>query len=151
MYCPYCRDHDTQVIDSRLSESGSTIRRRRRCSACDKRFTTYERIELALPTIVKKDGSRTEYNRSKLKASMDLALRKRPVSVDQIADAVEKIEMQLLANSEREISSEIIGQWVMNALSNLDKIAYIRFASVYQQFENIADFQAIAKNLNKTK
>ena len=106
MRCPFCRHDDTQVVDSRVSEDGAAIRRRRRCSACDKRFTTYERVELSLPFVVKKDGSRTEFDRRKLVASMQLALRKRPVAADAIDAAVARIEYQLLATGEREVRSE---------------------------------------------
>lgn len=149
MRCPFCRHEETQVIDSRMAEEGAAIRRRRRCSACDKRFTTYERVELVLPIIVKKDGSRTEFDREKVAASMKLALRKRPVSADAVADAIARIEFQLLASGEREVRSERIGEWVMNELAKLDKVAYIRFASVYRRFEDIADFEAILGEFNK--
>ncbi|SDV50150.1 transcriptional repressor NrdR [Chitinasiproducens palmae] len=143
MRCPFCRHDDTQVVDSRVSEDGAAIRRRRRCAACDKRFTTYERVELTLPFVVKKDGSRAEFDRAKVTGSMKLALRKRPVSADAIAEAVARIEFQLQATGEREVRSERIGEWVMNELARLDKVAYIRFASVYRRFEDIADFEAV--------
>ena len=113
MRCPVCRSDDTQVVDSRVAEDGAAIRRRRRCSACDKRFTTYERVELALPAVVKKDGSRVEYDRRKLAASMRLALRKRPVSAEAVDDAIARIEYQLLGGGDREVSAARIGELVM--------------------------------------
>jgi transcriptional repressor NrdR len=143
MRCPFCRHDDTQVIDSRVSEDGAAIRRRRRCSSCDKRFTTYERVELGLPAIVKKDGSRVEFDRGKILSSMQLALRKRPVSAESVADAVARIEYQLLGSGEREIRSEKLGELVMNELRLLDKIAYVRFASVYRRFEDVSEFQEL--------
>jgi transcriptional repressor NrdR len=151
MRCPYCRHEDTQVIDSRVSEDGAAIRRRRRCPACDKRFTTYERSELALPAVVKRDGSRAEFDRKKIEGSMRLALRKRPVSADALADALAQIEFQLVARGEREIRSDAIGELVMVALARLDKIAYIRFASVYRQFDNMDDFQRVIDEFNRTQ
>ncbi|MGI4857894.1 MAG: transcriptional regulator NrdR [Janthinobacterium lividum] len=149
MRCPFCRHEDTQVVDSRVSEDGAAIRRRRRCSVCDKRFTTYERSELALPTLVKRDGSRVEFDRRKIAASMQLALRKRPVSADALADAIAQIEFQLLATGEREVKSDAVGELVMHALGRLDKVAYVRFASVYRQFEDVSDFQDVIEEFNR--
>lgn len=146
MKCPYCHHDDTQVIDTRVSEEGDTIRRRRRCAHCDKRFTTYERIELSMPVIVKKNGSRTEFDPAKLRASMMLALRKRPVSAEAVDAALQRIEEKLLATGAREVVSGQIGELVMRELKRLDKIAYIRFASVYKSFEDVTEFQdAIAE------
>lgn len=146
MKCPFCQHEDTQVLDTRVSEEGDTIRRRRRCGSCDKRFTTYERIELTMPVVVKKNGSRTEFDAGKLRASLRLALRKRPVSVEAVEEAIRKIEEQLLSSGEREVPSGHIGELVMLELKKLDKIAYIRFASVYKSFEDVAEFQdAIAE------
>lgn len=150
MRCPFCRHEDTQVVDSRVSEDGAAIRRRRRCPACDKRFTTYERSELALPAVVKRDGSRVEFDRRKIASSMKLALRKRPVSADALADAIAQIEFQLLATGEREVKSDAIGELVMKALGGLDKVAYVRFASVYRQFEDVSDFQDVIEEFNRT-
>ncbi len=141
MRCPFCHSEDTQVLDTRASEEGDSIRRRRRCSACDKRFTTYERIELAMPVIVKKNGSRTEFEPAKLRASLMLALRKRPVSADAVDAAIQRIEEKLRSSGEREILSGQIGELVMRELKRLDKIAYIRFASVYRSFEDVAEFR----------
>ncbi len=140
MKCPYCHHVDTQVIDTRISEEGDSIRRRRRCASCDKRFTTYERIELTMPVIVKKNGSRSEYESSKLRASLMLALRKRPVSAEAVDTAIQSIEEKLLASGAREIVSGQLGELVMRELKRLDKIAYIRFASVYKSFEDVSEF-----------
>lgn len=146
MKCPFCHHEDTQVLDTRVSEEGDTIRRRRRCVQCDKRFTTYERIELAMPVIVKKNGSRTEFDPAKLRASFMLALRKRPVSAEAVDAAIHRIEEKLRSTGEREVMSGHIGELVMRELRRMDKIAYIRFASVYKSFEDIAEFQdAIAE------
>jgi transcriptional repressor NrdR len=147
MRCPFCRHEDTQVVDSRVSEDGAAIRRRRRCPECDKRFTTYERVELGLPAVVKKDGSRVEFDRNKLAASLQLALRKRPVSAESVADAIARIEYQLLGTGEREIRSEQLGELVMNELRRLDKIAYVRFASVYRRFEDVSEFHDLLQEI----
>jgi transcriptional repressor NrdR len=147
MRCPFCHDEDTQVLDTRVSEEGDSIRRRRRCSHCDKRFTTYERIELAMPAVVKKNGSRTDYVRSKLLASLVLALRKRPVSTEAIDAVVGRIEEKLLATGAREVPSERIGELVMRELRKLDKIAYVRFASVYRSFEDIDEFADVIREV----
>lgn len=141
MKCPFCHHDDTQVLDTRISEVGDAIRRRRRCAQCDKRFTTYERVELSMPTIVKKNGSRTEFESGKLRASLRLALRKRPVPAEAIDAAVASIEEKLLTSGRREVDTGHIGELVMQELQRLDKIAYIRFASVYKNFEDLAEFQ----------
>ncbi|MGN6649841.1 transcriptional regulator NrdR [Trinickia sp.] len=151
MRCPFCRHEDTQVIDSRVSEDGAAIRRRRRCPSCDKRFTTYERVELTLPAVVKKDGSRSEFDRRKIAASMRLALRKRPVSAEAIDAAVARIEYQLLGSGEREVRSERLGELVMNELLALDKIAYVRFASVYRRFEDVSEFEDVIEEFRRPK
>jgi transcriptional repressor NrdR len=150
MRCPFCRHEDTQVVDSRVSEDGAAIRRRRRCPACDKRFTTYERVELAMPAIVKKDGSRTEFDRRKIMASMQLALRKRPVAADAIDAAVARIEYQLLGSGEREVRSERLGELVMGELRELDKVAFVRFASVYRRFEDVSEFEDVIEEFRRT-
>jgi len=141
MKCPFCNHEDTPVLDTRLSEDGRSIRRRRRCEDCDKRFTTYERIELTMPVIVKKNGSRTEFDPAKLRGSLMLALRKRPVSAEALDVAIQSIQDKLLQSGEREVMSGQIGELVMRELKRLDKIAYIRFASVYKSFEDITEFQ----------
>ena len=146
MKCPFCHHAETQVLDTRVSEEGDTIRRRRRCGKCDKRFTTYERIELMMPVVVKKNGSRTEYAAAKLRGSLMLALRKRPVAAAALDTAIASIEEKLLTSGKREVDSGYIGELVMQELKALDKIAYIRFASVYKNFEDLAEFQqAIAE------
>jgi transcriptional repressor NrdR len=147
MHCPFCKYSDTQVLDTRVSEEGDFIKRRRRCEKCDKRFTTYERPELALPAIVKKNGSRVEYNRNKLIDSMGIALRKRPVSAEAVEEAIRNIEERLQATGEKEIPSERVGELVMRELKRLDKIAYIRFASVYKSFADIESFESALKEL----
>ncbi|MEI8303524.1 MAG: transcriptional regulator NrdR [Burkholderiales bacterium] len=140
MHCPFCDHGDTQVIDTRASDDGDTIRRRRRCPNCDKRFTTYERIELTMPAVVKKNGSRAEFDRRKLRASLQLALRKRPVGLEQVDAATHRIEDKLLGLGLREVPSERIGELVMRELKRLDKVAYVRFASVYRSFEDVDEF-----------
>lgn len=147
MRCPFCQHPDTQVLDTRVSEEGDSIRRRRRCPACDKRFTTYERIELAMPTVVKKNGSRVEYERQKLQASLMLALRKRPVSAETIETAISRIEEKLLSLGVREVLTDRIGELVMRELKKIDKIAYIRFASVYRRFEDVDEFADIIREV----
>ena len=143
MKCPFCSHAETQVVETRVSEDGDFIRRRRQCAACEKRFTTYERPDVSFPAIVKKDGRRIEYKRSKISGSMGLALRKRPVSVEQIDTAIERIEEKLLSLGIKEIPSNQIGELVMRALKKLDKVAYVRFASVYRSFEDIDEFRAL--------
>lgn len=140
MKCPFCSSFDTQVIDSRVSEEGDTIRRRRRCTACDRRFTTYERVELVMPAVVKRNGTRTEFETSKLRASLNLALRKRPVNTDDVDASVARIEESLLTSGVREVSSGHVGELVMAELKKLDQVAYVRFASVYKSFEDIGEF-----------
>jgi transcriptional repressor NrdR len=147
MKCPFCTHPDTQVIDSRAAEDGAIIRRRRKCLACEKRFTTYERVELAMPTIVKRGGVRAEYDREKLRASMRLALRKRPVAREAVEDAIARIEERLLTSAQREIKSEKLGELVMRELKRLDKVAYIRFASVYRSFEDVDEFAEVVKEV----
>jgi transcriptional repressor NrdR len=147
MHCPFCKHSDTQVLDTRVSEEGDVFKRRRRCEKCDKRFTTYERPELALPAIVKKNASRVEYNRSKIVGSMGIALRKRPVSAEAVEEAIRNIEERLLATGEKEIASDRVGELVMRELKRLDKVAYIRFASVYKSFADIESFESALKEL----
>ncbi|HNZ91971.1 MAG TPA: transcriptional regulator NrdR [Acidovorax sp.] len=149
MKCPFCSHQETQVVETRVSEDGDFIRRRRQCGACEKRFTTYERPEVNFPAIVKKDGRRIEYERGKLLASFNLALRKRPVSTTQIDSAIERIEEKLLNLGQREVLSSHIGELVMRELKKLDKVAYIRFASVYRSFEDIDDFRAMVDEVRK--
>ncbi|WP_323018520.1 transcriptional regulator NrdR [Castellaniella sp.] len=140
MKCPFCSCSDTQVVDSRVSEEGDTIRRRRRCTACDRRFTTYERVDLMMPAVVKRNGTRTDFDPTKLRSSMALALRKRPVSAPALDAAVVRIQERLLTSGKREVSSGHVGELVMAELRQLDQVAYVRFASVYRSFEDIREF-----------
>ena len=143
MKCPFCANADTAVVDSRAADEGAVIRRRRRCLACDKRFTTYERAELRMPALVKKNGARADYDREKLRSSFKLALRKRDVSSDKIDDAIMRIEDRLIGMAEREVATHKLGELVMRELRKLDKIAYIRFASVYRNFEDPGEFEGV--------
>lgn len=147
MRCPFCSHHETQVVETRESDEGDVVRRRRRCQGCDKRFTTYERAEIALPALVKKDGSRAEFDTAKLRASMALALRKRPVSVEQIDAAVERIQDKLLNSGAREVPSSRVGELVMRELKRIDKVAYVRFASVYRSFEDVDEFRQLIRDI----
>ncbi len=141
MRCHFCGFEDTQVVDSRANPEATAIRRRRKCPNCDKRFTTYERVELRMPRLVKKDGSRTDFDRDKLLSSMRLALRKRPVETAAVDAAADRIEDKLLGLAEREVPTSRVGDLVMRELAKLDKIAYIRFASVYRSFESPDEFR----------
>lgn len=140
MKCPFCGAADTQVVDSRVSEEGDSVRRRRRCAACGKRFTTFETVELRLPQVVKQDGSRAEFSRDKLRTGFLRALHKRPVPTEFVDSAIDRVIRQILALGEREIPSRRIGEMVMQELYKLDKVAYIRFASVYKSFQDVSDF-----------
>lgn len=147
MRCPYCSHEDTQVVETRESDEGDVVRRRRRCQSCDKRFTTYERAEIAWPAVVKKDGARAEFDRTKMRASMMLALRKRPVSVEKVDAALERIEDKLLNSGAREVASARLGELVMRELKRIDKIAYVRFASVYRRFEDVDEFRQLIRDI----
>jgi transcriptional repressor NrdR len=149
MKCPFCSHQETQVVETRVSEDGDFIRRRRQCGSCEKRFTTYERPDVNFPSIVKKDGRRIEFERAKLIASMKLALRKRPVSTEQVDAAIERIEEKLLSLGLREVQSTRIGELVMRELKKLDKVAYVRFASVYRNFEDIDEFRLLVDEVSK--
>ena len=149
MHCPFCHAEDTQVIDSRVSDDGDSIRRRRRCPACSKRFTTYETVELRMPQVVKHDGSRADFNLDKLRTGFMLALHKRPVPTPLVDEAVATVTQQVLALGEREVLSRHIGEMVMKELYKLDKVAYIRFASVYRSFQDVDDFQDAIKEVQK--
>ena len=149
MKCPFCGHLETQVVETRISEDADFIRRRRQCGACEKRFTTYERPDVTFPAIVKKDGRRIEYKRSKILGSMNLALRKRPISTEQIDSAIERIEENLLSLGMREVASHHLGELVMRELKKLDKVAYIRFASVYRSFEDIDEFRALVDEVRR--
>ena len=141
MHCPFCSAQDTKVIDSRLVADGNQIRRRRECLTCSERFTTYETAELLIPRLVKRDGSREPFNEDKLRAGMTRALEKRPVSVEQLEEAISRIKHRLRATGEREVKSIVLGEEVMRELQQLDEIAYIRFASVYRHFKDLNEFR----------
>ena len=149
MKCPFCGNLETQVVETRISEDADFIRRRRQCGACEKRFTTYERPDVSFPAIVKKDGRRIEYKRTKILGSMNLALRKRPVSTEQIDSAIERIEEKLLSLGLKEVPSTRLGELVMRELKKLDKVAYVRFASVYRSFEDIDEFRALVDEVRR--
>lgn len=141
MHCPFCQHTDTRVIDSRVSDDGATIRRRRECEACGERFSTIETIELKLPVIIKSDGRRDSFDARKLRAGFDRALNKRPVAEEQVEAAVRAVIHQLRMTTEREISSRRVGEFVMAELRKLDHVGYVRYASVYRSFEDVADFR----------
>lgn len=149
MHCPFCGAHDTRVTDSRLVAEGDQVRRRRQCSSCGERFTTYETAELVMPRVVKADGSRESFNEQKLRAGMLRALEKRPVSAEAIEAAVERIRQTLRARGEREVQARDIGEAVMQALKGLDQVAFIRFASVYRRFQDIDEFRAEIDRLSQ--
>lgn len=149
MRCPYCGAQDTKVIDSRLSGEGDQVRRRRECTVCKERFTTYEKVELNLPRVVKSDGTRTPFDGAKLRAGMMRALEKRAVSTEQVENAIARITRRLMASGENEISSRDIGGLVMEQLQGLDQVAYVRFASVYRQFEDVDAFREEVERLQQ--
>ncbi|MCM8595701.1 transcriptional regulator NrdR [Accumulibacter sp.] len=148
MRCPFCGADETAVADTRVNDEGDIVRRRRRCLKCDKRFTTFERAELRMPQVVKKNGSRVDFDRDKLAASLCLALRKRPVSGEAVEAAVSRIEERLLALGEREVASARVGEMVMRELKKLDKVAYVRFASVYRNFEDVDEFSKVIREVS---
>jgi transcriptional repressor NrdR len=150
MRCPFCAADNTQVMDTRENEDGDTVRRRRRCLGCDKRFTTYERTEMQMPALVKKNGTRTDYTREKLRGSMMLALRKRPVTTELVDAALLRIEEKLAQLTDREIPTHRVGELVMRELRKLDKIAYVRFASVYRNFEDVDEFSDVIREVQST-
>jgi transcriptional repressor NrdR len=147
MRCPYCSHDETQVVETRESDEGDVIRRRRRCQRCDKRFTTYERSEIAMPSVMKKNGMRMDFDPAKLRSSMMLALRKRPVSIEQVDAALDRIQDKLLASGAREVGTARVGELVMRELKRMDKVAYVRFASVYREFEDVDEFNRLIKEI----
>ncbi len=151
MKCPYCSYYDTSVLDSRDSEDLGSIRRRRECLKCEKRFTTYERVDMVNLFVLKKDGRREQFDRKKLMTGMLKATEKRPVTMDQIEKAVDEIERDLRRRESIEITSAEMGEVVMNKLKSLDEVAYIRFASVYRSFDNLETFEKEVKSLLKDK
>lgn len=148
MRCPFCKEKDSAVIDSRASDDGYSIRRRRQCSACGKRFTTFERVELNMPLIVKRTGARREYDREKIRGSMRLALRKRPVNNERVEEAIGAIEQRLRTLGEREVMSSRVGEFVLEELKKLDSVAYVRFASVYFNVDNPEGFFQLVRELD---
>lgn len=149
MKCPFCGSVDTQVVDTRLSEEGDSIRRRRKCAACDKRFTTFEMAEVRPPQVVKANGSRADFDREKVRVSFHRALHKRPVPTQLVDEAIARIDQKVLSLGDREIDSRRIGEMVMAELAKLDKVAYIRFASVYKSFQDVDDFRDAIREVSK--
>lgn len=149
MKCPFCKSDETQVIDSRESDDGDTIRRRRKCVVCSKRFTTYETVELRMPQVVKQDGSRAEFDLAKLRTSFMRALHKRPVPTPLVDEAIGTLTNELLSLGEREVPARRVGEMVMRELKKLDEVAYIRFASVYRSFQGVDDFTDAIKEVRK--
>ena len=150
MHCPFCNEIDTKVIDSRLVGEGKQVRRRRECAVCDERFTTYEVAELVVPRVIKRNEVRQPFDEEKLRSSMRKALQKRSVSTEQLEEAVQRIMHKLRATGEREISSQIVGEMVMEELRKLDQVAYVRFASVYRSFQDVKAFNTEIKKLQKS-
>jgi len=141
MHCPFCKAIDTRVVDSRLAEDGTQVRRRRECEHCGSRFTTFERAQLAMPNIVKRSGDPEPFSEEKLRRGMESAVYKRPVSAERLDHAIESIKRKLRATSEREVNSQQLGEWVMEELRDLDHVAYVRFASIYRSFEDVNAFR----------
>jgi transcriptional repressor NrdR len=142
MKCPFCTHDDTRVVDSRLGKEGNNIRRRRECIDCERRFTTYERVEETLPLVIKKDGRREVFDRHKIISGIQRACEKRPVSIATIEKVVDQMEVKLQESGEKEIAASCIGEAIMEALQSLDEVAYVRFASVYRQFRDINEFMS---------
>jgi transcriptional repressor NrdR len=149
MKCPFCNYFDSKVIDSRLSKEGDIVRRRRECDQCQKRFTTYERVEETLPLVIKKDGRREPFDRNKLVNGIMKACEKRPISIEVIQKIVDQIEAKLIEKGEREVPSAVLGERVMEELKQLDDVAYVRFASVYRSFKDIGEFVDLIKDHEK--
>ncbi len=151
MKCPYCDHLDNKVIDSRLNKESTITRRRRSCLSCEQRFTTYERLEVMLPMLVKKDGRREVWDRKKMVVGLEKACEKRPVSCDDIDSFVDEIESKLQDFPSKEVQADVIGEWVMAKLPDLDEVAYVRFASVYRQFKDVNEFMDELKGLLDTR
>lgn len=149
MHCPFCNAVDTRVIDSRLAAEGGQVRRRRECIECDERFTTFETPELTLPRIIKRDGRRSPFDEEKLRSGLMRALEKRPVSTEQVEKVIAHLIHRLRASGEREISSQLLGEWVMDELRALDEVAYVRFASVYRSFQDVHAFNEEIRKLKR--
>ena len=151
MHCPFCNTDDTKVMDSRLAAEGAQVRRRRQCAACGERFTTFEACEVVMPRIIKSSGRIEPYDQSKLRRSIALPLQKRPISSDEIEASISRIEQALRKTGEREVTSKVLGEIVMSALKSLDDVAYVRFASVYRDFQDISEFRAELDKINLPK
>ncbi len=151
MKCPYCSKIENKVIDSRLSKDGRTIRRRRECLDCARRFTTYERLEEILPMVVKKDGRREPFNRDKIIAGIKMSCQKRPVSITKIEDFVDSLEVYFQELGKKEVESKEVGERVISSLKDWDEVAYVRFASVYRQFKDINEFMNELEDILKTR
>ena len=149
MKCPYCAFSDSKVVDSRPDKGGATIRRRRECESCGKRFTTHERVEEVLPLVTKRDGRREPFDRMKLIAGIQKACEKRPVSVETIEKLVDRLEIRMQESGEREVGATTLGEWVMAELHGVDQVAYVRFASVYRSFKDISEFMVELQDLLK--
>jgi transcriptional repressor NrdR len=149
MRCPFCSEQDTRVTDSRLSNDGCQVRRRRECMACKERFTTYETAELMLPRLIKNDGSRVPFEEQKLRAGMLRALEKRPVPIERVETAINAIRQRLLGLAEREVTTRQLGEFVMEELARLDRVAYVRFASVYRSFQDVSEFKEVVERLER--
>lgn len=149
MHCPFCNAAETKVIDSRLADDGMQVRRRRECIHCNERFTTYEVVELNLPRVVKRDGSRVAFNVEKLRGSFLKALEKRPVAAEKIEEAMNRILRRLRTESEREIHTNRLGEYVMEELKHMDQVAYVRFASVYRSFQDVSEFHREIERLQE--
>jgi len=145
MYCPFCAHDDTRVVDSRVVEEGAAVRRRRECDACSKRFSTYERVELRLPLVIKKDGTRQSFDLEKIRSGMQKALEKRPVSVDQLEHGMNAVVRAVQESGKSEITVGALGEFVMDQLRELDGVAYVRFASVYREFKDVDEFLTAVK------
>ena len=151
MKCPFCGGCDSKVVDSRLSRDGRIIRRRRECGDCNRRFTTYERVEEILPMVVKKDGRRESFDRSKVLGGLERACQKRPIGVEALEDIADSLERSLQERGEKEVASSVIGEEIMGALHSLDEVAYVRFASVYRQFKDLNQFMVELKDMLQAK
>lgn len=149
MRCPFCGAEDTKVTDSRLANEGDAIRRRRECQRCNERFTTYETAELTLPRLIKRNGMREPFQEGKLRAGILRAVEKRPVSTERVEAAIRSIVHRLRASGEREVDSQLLGEWVMDALRHLDQVAYVRFASVYRRFQDVEAFREEIERLEQ--
>jgi len=149
MKCPFCHDLENKVIDSRVTKDDGAIRRRRECIKCERRFTTYERVEEMLPSIVKKDGRREPYDRAKIVSGLKKACQKRPVSATAIEQAADRVERRIQEGGEKEVQSSVVGEAVMRELHSLDQVAYVRFASVYRSFQDVGEFMRELHNLVK--